>query len=59
MSNQRNYTDSALERYVEDLGEGEQKLLVLAGALPETFRQLQPQLSSEDVAQMIEIAQAD
>jgi hypothetical protein len=59
MTHGRNYTDSALERYVEDLSEGEQKLLVLAGALPETFRQLEPQLESEDVAQMIEIAQEE
>jgi hypothetical protein len=55
MSNTRNYTDDALERFAQDLSDGEQKMLVLAGALPATFRDLNPNLRSSDVAQMIEI----
>lgn len=55
MSNTRNYTDNALERFANDLDEGEQTMLVMAGALPATFRDLEPNLRSSDVARMIDI----
>lgn len=55
MSNQRNYTDNALETFVSDLDEGEKTLLRTAGALPATFKDLRPNLRSSDIARMIEI----
>jgi len=55
MSNQRNYTDNALETLVNDLTEGEQKMLEVAGALPKTFKHLEPNLRGSDIARMIQI----
>jgi chromosomal replication initiation ATPase DnaA len=51
----KNYTDDALRVFVNDLDDGEQKLLALSGALPATFKQLEPRLTSQDVARMIEL----
>jgi chromosomal replication initiation ATPase DnaA len=51
----KNYTDDALRVFVNDLDDGEQKLLALSGALPSTFKQLEPRLTSQDVARMIEL----
>jgi hypothetical protein len=54
MSERRNYTDDALETFAQDLDAGEQKMLVLAGALPAYFRDFNPNLRGSDVARMIE-----
>jgi hypothetical protein len=59
MSNQRNYTDNALEIFVNDLTEGEQKMLEVGGALPATFKNLEPNLRGSDIARMIEIIQEE
>jgi hypothetical protein len=59
MSNQRNYTDNALETLVNDLTEGEQKMLEVAGALPATFKNLEPNLRGSDIARMIEIIRGE
>jgi hypothetical protein len=59
MSNQRNYTDNALEIFANDLSEGEQTMLVVGGALPATFKDLEPNLRGSDIARMIEIIQED
>ena len=55
MSNQRNYTDAALRIFVNDLDEGEQTMLRVGGALPATFKDLEPNLRGSDVARMIEL----
>jgi hypothetical protein len=55
MSNQRNYTDNALETFINDLSEGERRMLVIGGALPATFKELEPNLRGSDVGRMIEI----
>jgi ABC-type branched-subunit amino acid transport system ATPase component len=60
MSNQRNYTDNALEIFANDLSEGEQTMLVVGGALPaDPFKDLEPNLRGSDIARMIEIIQED
>lgn len=59
MSNTRHYTDAALRIFVGDLDEGEQTLLVTGGALPATFKDLEPNLTGSDVARMIEIAEEE
>jgi hypothetical protein len=57
MTDDRNYTDAALNIFVNDLDEGKQKMLRLAGALPATFKDMEPRLNSSDVARMIELAE--
>jgi hypothetical protein len=59
MSNTRHYTDAALRIFVDDLSEGEQTMLRVGGALPATFKQLEPNLMSSDVARMIEIIEEE
>ena len=55
----QNYTDDALRVFASDLDEGEQTLLVTAGALPATFKDLDPALTSSDIARMIELVKDD
>jgi|APHM01.1.fsa_nt_gi hypothetical protein len=55
MSNTRNYTDDALERFAQDLSEGEKYRLVSHASLPQTFRNFEPNLRGEDVDKMMEI----
>jgi hypothetical protein len=57
MANTRNYTDAALEIFVKDLEKGEQTMLRVGGALPATFRDLDPKLGSKDVVRMIELVE--
>jgi len=59
MSNKRNYSDNALEIFANDLSEGEQTMLVVGGALPATFKDLEPRLRGSDIARMIEIVQEE
>lgn len=52
----RNYTDGALRTFAGDLDDGEQKMLVQAGALPaEPFLSMEPAMTSQDVARMIQL----
>jgi hypothetical protein len=59
MSNKRNYTEEALERFAHDLSEGEKYRLVSHASLPQTFRNFNPKLRGADVDKMIEIIKED
>lgn len=57
MSNSRHYTDEGLRQLLSDLDEGEQTMLAAGGALPARFKDLNPQLTGSDVAELIRLAE--
>lgn len=58
MSDQRNYTDSALRELVSELTEPQKTMLRVGGALPkEPFGELHINLRGSDVARMIELVE--
>lgn len=55
---QRNHNDEQLTELLEELDEGQTKLLTLGGALPlEVARMAPRELSGKDVARMIELSE--
>jgi hypothetical protein len=59
MSNQRNYTDNALETFAEDMSNGEIELLVAGGVIPAHLAELEPNLRGSDVSRLIELAKGE
>jgi hypothetical protein len=52
---QRNYTGDALAIFVDDLDADERTRLLQERELPSTYKDLQPTLTSKDVARMIQL----
>jgi hypothetical protein len=59
MSNQRNYTGNALERFAEDMSNDEIKLLVAGDVIPAHLAELEPNLRGNDVSRLIELAKSE